>query len=60
MDKDRILGSAKTIKGSLKQTIGRVVGDAKLEAEGTAEKAEGKAQNAVGSVKDTVRETLKP
>ena len=55
MDKDRIAGAAKEIKGSVKETIGKVVGDAKLEGEGKADKAEGKIQNAVGGLKDTLR-----
>jgi len=29
-DKDRILGSIKEIKGSLKEAVGRIVGDVKL------------------------------
>ena len=33
MDKDRVEGSAKQVKGAVKETIGKVVGDAKLEAE---------------------------
>jgi uncharacterized protein YjbJ (UPF0337 family) len=36
-----------------------VTGDAKIEAEGTAEKAEGKVQNSVGGVKDAVRDAVK-
>ena len=46
MDKDRIAGAAKEIKGSIKETIGKATGDAKLEAEGKADKVEGKVQNA--------------
>ena len=34
MDKDRVAGSAKQVKGALKEAVGKVVGDAKLEAEG--------------------------
>ena len=60
MDKDRVTGSAKKIKGSVKEAIGTVTGDSKTQAEGTAEKVEGQAQNAVGGVKDTLRDTLKP
>ena len=59
MDKDRIAGAAKGIKGSVKEAIGNVVGDAKLQSDGKAEQAEGKIQNAVGSMKDTVREMVK-
>ena len=55
MDKDRIAGSAKEIKGSVKEAIGKATGDAKLQADGRADKVEGKAQNAIGGVKDEVR-----
>jgi uncharacterized protein YjbJ (UPF0337 family) len=55
MDKDRIAGSAKQVKGALKQAAGKVVGDAKLESEGQVDKVEGKIQNAVGSLKDTLK-----
>jgi uncharacterized protein YjbJ (UPF0337 family) len=56
MDKDRILGSAKVAKGKVKVAVGKVIGDAKFEAEGQAEKLEGKVQNAVGSIKDSIRD----
>jgi uncharacterized protein YjbJ (UPF0337 family) len=55
MDKDRIEGSAKQGKGALKEAAGKLVGDAKLTAEGKQDKVEGKIQNAVGSIKDTLR-----
>ena len=59
MDKDRLAGSAKVVKGTVKQAVGKAVGDAKLQSEGNADKIEGKVQNAVGGFKDTVRDTLK-
>jgi uncharacterized protein YjbJ (UPF0337 family) len=59
MDKDRIAGAAKAVKGSIKEAVGKVVGDAKLQSDGKAEQAAGKIQNAVGSIKDTVREAVK-
>ena len=55
MDKDRIAGSAKEIKGVVKQVAGKALGDAKLEADGKADKIEGKARNAIGGLKDTLR-----
>ena len=55
MDKDRIAGAAKEIKGSVKETIGRATGDAKLEAGGKADKVEGQVQNAVGGLKDALK-----
>jgi len=36
MDKDRISGAADQAKGSIKETAGKVTGDSKLQAEGTA------------------------
>ena len=60
MDKDRVVGSARKAKGSIKEAIGKVTGDSKTQAEGAAEKSAGRAQNAAGSVKDTVRNATKP
>ena len=59
MDKDRIAGSAKQIKGSIKEAIGKVTGDTKLQSEGEADESEGKIQNAVGGLKDTFRAAVK-
>jgi uncharacterized protein YjbJ (UPF0337 family) len=58
MDKDRVKGSAKQAKGTVKDWAGKATGDSKMQAEGKADKAEGKVQNTVGSMKDKVRETL--
>ncbi|MBN8997755.1 MAG: CsbD family protein [Rhizobiales bacterium] len=55
MDKDRIAGTAKQAKGAVKEMAGKITGDAKLQAEGKADKAAGKVQNAVGGIKDTLR-----
>jgi uncharacterized protein YjbJ (UPF0337 family) len=43
-------------KGSMKETAGKLTGDAKLQAEGKADKAGGAVKNAVGGVKDAVRD----
>jgi uncharacterized protein YjbJ (UPF0337 family) len=59
MDKDRVAGTAKQAKGSVKEMAGKVLGDNKLKAEGAADKLVGKAQNAAGSVKDAVRDAVK-
>jgi uncharacterized protein YjbJ (UPF0337 family) len=55
MDKDRVIGSAKVVKGKIKETVGKAVGDTKLETQGTADKIEGKVQNAVGGLKDAIK-----
>jgi uncharacterized protein YjbJ (UPF0337 family) len=59
VDKDRIAGSAKEIKGEVKQVAGKAVGDVKLESQGKAEKAEGEIQNAIGGLNDTIKEARK-
>jgi uncharacterized protein YjbJ (UPF0337 family) len=55
MNKDRVEGSAKQVKGAVKEAAGKLVGDAKLEADGRADKVEGKVQNAVGGLKDALK-----
>jgi uncharacterized protein YjbJ (UPF0337 family) len=59
MDKDRIEGAATQAKGAVKESVGKVTGDAKLQSEGAADKAAGKVQSAVGGVKDAVRDATK-
>ena len=39
----------------MKEVAGKLTGDAKLEAEGKADKAAGKVQNAVGGIKDALK-----
>lgn len=55
MDKDKVIGSAKQIKGAVKQAVGQAIGDAKLESEGKADRIEGKVQNTIGGLKDTLK-----
>ncbi len=55
MNKDRIEGVAKQAKGDIKVATGKVLGDAKLVADGKADKVEGKIQNAIGGAKDALK-----
>jgi uncharacterized protein YjbJ (UPF0337 family) len=55
MDKDRVVGSAKVVKGKIKEGVGKAVGDVKLQSEGKADKIEGNIQNAVGGLKDAIK-----
>jgi uncharacterized protein YjbJ (UPF0337 family) len=57
MGKDRMIGSAKVVKGKTKVAVGKAVGNPKLEAEGQADKVEGKVQTAVGKIKDKIRKS---
>ena len=55
MDKDRIEGVAKQAKGTVKEAVGKVIGDAKLTNDGKSDKVEGKIQNAFGGAKDALK-----
>ena len=37
------------------RSVGKAVGDTKLESQGKVDKIEGKVQNAIGGLKDTLR-----
>ena len=55
MDNDRTEGSMKTVKGRMKEGLGKALGDSKMEAEGKMDKSEGKIQNTIGGIKDSLR-----
>jgi uncharacterized protein YjbJ (UPF0337 family) len=48
VDKHRIKGSTEQAKGKVKEVVGKVTGDNKLEGEGKADQLKGRVQNAVG------------
>jgi uncharacterized protein YjbJ (UPF0337 family) len=59
VDKDRLKGMGNQAKGAVKEAVGKLTGDAKLKAEGKADKLKGKVQNAIGGAKDAVRDATK-
>jgi uncharacterized protein YjbJ (UPF0337 family) len=56
MDREHIKGTADKVKGSIKDTAGKVTGDKKLESEGKVDKAKGSAHKVAGDVKDAVKD----
>jgi uncharacterized protein YjbJ (UPF0337 family) len=58
MDKDRIKGAADQAKGAVKETVGKAIGDQKMQSEGTVDKLTGKVESAVGGAKDTLRDAV--
>jgi uncharacterized protein YjbJ (UPF0337 family) len=58
MDKDRIEGKMKDVKGRVERQVGEWTGDEKTRAKGAADQLKGKAQNAVGKVKDASRDAI--
>ncbi len=56
VDENRVEGAWDKVKGAVKEGVGKMTGDEKLQGEGMADKAKGKAESAVGGAKDTVRD----
>ncbi len=56
MDREHVKGTADKVKGSIKDTAGKMTGDKKLETEGKVDKAKGSAHNVAGDLKDAVKD----
>lgn len=56
VDKSRIEGMAQQVKGSIKEAIGKLTGDRKMQADGAAEQVAGKGRKTVGGARDAVRD----
>lgn len=54
LDNDRIEGVSHQVKGAVKRALGRMIGDAKLDTDGAAEKASGDAEIAAASTSERV------
>ena len=52
--KDQVSGALHEAKGKIKETIGKVIGSSRLEAEGLDEKVSGKAQKKIGQVEKVI------
>ena len=55
MDSEHVKGAADKMKGTIKDTAGKITGDKELQAEGKFDKAKGAAHNVAGNVKDAAR-----
>ena len=55
---DKIKGLANEAAGTVKQVVGKAVGNDRLEVEGAVQKNIGKAQEAVGRGKDAVKKVI--
>jgi uncharacterized protein YjbJ (UPF0337 family) len=56
MDKEHVKGAGDKAKGAVKDAVGGLTDDSKLQAEGKLDKAKGTARQAVGDVKDAARD----
>lgn len=59
MHKDEVKGVGKQIKGAVKDAVGGLTGNEKLQTEGKIDKAAGKIQQKVGEAKDATRDALR-
>lgn len=55
-DKDQFKGAAKEAGGNVKEGLGKVTGNERLQAEGKADQFEGKTQKTVGDVKSAIKD----
>ena len=59
MDKEHVKGAADKAKGAVKDAVGGLTGDSKLQAEGKMDKVKGAVHTAVGDMKDAVKDAKK-
>ncbi len=59
MSKKMTNGKAKQVKGSVKEALGKVIGNAQLEAEGTVEKVEGEVEERAGRAQEVAEDVAK-
>lgn len=53
---DKAAGLGNEAMGNIKQGLGKVTGNDKLQAEGAAQEAKGEAQQAVGKAKEGIKD----
>ncbi len=59
INKAQVNGRTEEVKGTVKEVIGKVVGDKDLEAEGNIQKNIGKVQATVGDVVEDITNAIK-
>jgi uncharacterized protein YjbJ (UPF0337 family) len=57
INKDQVQGRVDEVKGAIKETAGKLVGDASLKAKGNIQKNLGKAQAKIGDVKEDLQKS---
>jgi uncharacterized protein YjbJ (UPF0337 family) len=59
MSKQGIEGATQKGVGAVKETVGKALGNEKLQAEGMADKAVGSAKEVIGKAKDAVHKATR-
>ena len=60
MNTDTLNGTATSISGKVKETLGGAIGDTALQSEGAADRLDGTIQKTVGQAKDVVGDSVQP
>jgi len=58
MDKEHAKGAVDKTKGAVKDAVGGLTGDTRLQTEGKVDKAKGSVRQKVGDAKDAARDAL--
>jgi uncharacterized protein YjbJ (UPF0337 family) len=58
MNKDHVKGAAEKTKSAVKDAVGVLTGDSKLQTEGKVDKDKGAVHNAVGDAKDALKRVV--
>jgi uncharacterized protein YjbJ (UPF0337 family) len=59
MDENRVEGTVKKAAGKLQEGVGRLTGDAKIQAKGMANETRGSAQDQYGQFQDSASELVR-
>lgn len=59
MNKDQVAGRTDSVKGKVKEAVGKVTGSRKLEGEGLADQISGKARSSYGDAKEKIKGAIK-
>lgn len=59
MNKDAAQGQLQQVKGSVKEALGKVTGNKRLEVEGAAEKAAGKVREQAGHAREAAEDAAR-
>lgn len=55
MNKDQVEGKVKQVKGDVKETVGKAIGDDTMKNKGRAQNIGGKIQQGYGDIKDDLK-----
>ena len=58
MDKEHAKGAVDKTKGAVKDAVGGLTGDSRLQAEGKIDKAKGAVRQKIGDAKDAARDAI--